>query len=239
MKYAKLSRCLLEEARERLDAAVVSPPATASGQPLAGRASKKIQGGPVETQRGRVIDSFFIHHRAGCAEAEVLGRRGFALECIAAQVCLKACGRARFDAGLRHPEPARSRRRSTSGSHRQRATVVRWSPSHFGHHDGFPVASGRDSCRSWWRSQETAQFLRAFAKHRAQEASSVMRRRVQSAWLTRWANLLTFNAAKAFAWSLLDKRPPLGAGGDAPCDFGDLDSSVDITYPWREHAQQK
>ena len=42
-----------------------------------------------------------------------------------------------------------------------------------------------------------------------------MRQRVQSAWLRRWGNLLACNAAKAFALSLLDRRPPLGAGGDA------------------------
>ena len=37
------------------------------------------------------------------------------------------------------------------------------------------------------RSDETAQFLRALAKHRAQGAPGVMRQRVQSAWLRRWA----------------------------------------------------
>ena len=68
--------------------------------------------------------------------------------------------------------------------------------------------------RRW--SEETAQFLRALAKHRAQGSPSVMRQRVQSAWLRRWGNLLVCNAAKAFALSLLDRRPPLGAGGDAP-----------------------
>ena len=65
-------------------------------------------------------------------------------------------------------------------------------------------------------SDETGQFLRALAKHRAQGAPGVMRQRVQSAWLRRWGNLLACNAAKAFALSLLDRRPPLGAGGDAP-----------------------
>ena len=35
---------------------------------------------------GRLLDSLG-HHRAGCVEAGVLGRRGFALECSAAQVC--------------------------------------------------------------------------------------------------------------------------------------------------------
>ena len=35
---------------------------------------------------GRLLDNLG-HHRAGCAEAGVLGRHGFALECSAAQVC--------------------------------------------------------------------------------------------------------------------------------------------------------
>ena len=41
---------------------------------------------------GRLLDSLG-HHRAGCAEAGLLGRRGFALECSAAQVCREAGGR--------------------------------------------------------------------------------------------------------------------------------------------------
>ena len=41
---------------------------------------------------GRLLDSLG-HHRAGCAEAGVLGRRGFALECSAAQLCREAGGR--------------------------------------------------------------------------------------------------------------------------------------------------
>ena len=65
-------------------------------------------------------------------------------------------------------------------------------------------------------SDETTQFLRVLAKHRPPGAPGVMRQRVQSAWLRRWGNLLACNAAKAFALSLLDRRPPLGAGGDAP-----------------------
>ena len=35
----------------------------------------------------------FGHHRAACAEAGVLGRRGYPFECAAAQVCMEAGGR--------------------------------------------------------------------------------------------------------------------------------------------------
>ena len=41
---------------------------------------------------GRPIDSFG-HHRAACARAGVLGRRGFALESAAARICREAGGR--------------------------------------------------------------------------------------------------------------------------------------------------
>ena len=40
-------------------------------------------------QCGRQLDSL-DHHRAACSEARVLGRRGFPLECAAAQVCREA-----------------------------------------------------------------------------------------------------------------------------------------------------
>ena len=56
-------------------------------------------------------------------------------------------------------------------------------------------------------SDETAQFLEALAKHRAQGAPGVMGQRVQSAWLRRWGNLLGCNVAKAFALSLVVMRP--------------------------------
>ena len=41
---------------------------------------------------GRQLD-VFGHHRAACHVAEVLGKRGFKLECAAAQVCREAGAR--------------------------------------------------------------------------------------------------------------------------------------------------
>ena len=43
---------------------------------------------------GRPLD-FCGHHRAACARAGVLGRRGFALESVAARICREAGGRVR------------------------------------------------------------------------------------------------------------------------------------------------
>ena len=49
---------------------------------------------------GRQLDSFG-HHRAACAEAGVLGKRGFPLECAAAQVCREVGARVTTNAFIR------------------------------------------------------------------------------------------------------------------------------------------
>ena len=49
---------------------------------------------------GRQLDSLG-HHRAACSEAGVLGRRGFPLECAAAQVCREAGARVTTNAFVR------------------------------------------------------------------------------------------------------------------------------------------
>ena len=63
---------------------------------------------------GRRIDKFG-HHRASCARAGVLGRRGFALESAIARVCREAGGRVTQnvmvrDLDLAEPQPADGRR---------------------------------------------------------------------------------------------------------------------------------
>ena len=63
---------------------------------------------------GRQIDKFG-HHRASCARAGVLGRRGFALESATARVCREAGGRVTQnvmvrDLDLAEPQPADGRR---------------------------------------------------------------------------------------------------------------------------------
>ena len=49
---------------------------------------------------GRSLDAFG-HHRAACARAGVLGRRGFAVESAGARICREAGGRVVFNAMLR------------------------------------------------------------------------------------------------------------------------------------------
>ena len=65
---------------------------------------------------------------------------------------------------------------------------------------------GGACCRSRGRwSEETAQFLRALAKANAQTAPLILQNRVKAVWLRRWSGVLACSAARAFAWSLLDK----------------------------------
>ena len=62
-------------------------------------------------------------------------------------------------------------------------------------------------------SAETAQFLTALAKARAQE---VPQGRAEIAWVKRWSTILACTAARAFTMSLLDRRPVSGIGEAVP-----------------------
>ena len=61
---------------------------------------------------GRLLD-VLGHHWAACAEAGVLGRRGFALECAAAQVCREAGGRVSTNVMVRDLDVAEFNLRDT------------------------------------------------------------------------------------------------------------------------------
>ena len=63
-----------------------------------------------------------------------------------------------------------------------------------------------------WNS-ETAQFLTALARARAQEVPLVLQGRAEAAWVRRWSAILACTAARAFSLSLLDS-PPVGGSGD-------------------------
>ena len=67
-------------------------------------------------------------------------------------------------------------------------------------------------------SNETAQFLRGLAKGKAETAPLLMQNRVLSAWLARWNGILACIARKAFALSLLERRPNPGTGVDIPSE---------------------
>ena len=65
-------------------------------------------------------------------------------------------------------------------------------------------------------SVETAQFLSALAKAKAQSAPHLLQGRVEAAWLRRWSATLACSAARSFAVSLLDRRPVPGTGDAIP-----------------------
>ena len=66
-----------------------------------------------------------------------------------------------------------------------------------------------------WNS-ETAQFLTALARARAQEVPLVLQGRAEAAWVRRWSAILACTAARAFSLSLLDSRPVGGSGNVVP-----------------------
>ena len=65
-------------------------------------------------------------------------------------------------------------------------------------------------------SAETAQFLTALAKVRAQEVPLVLQGRAESAWVRRWSAILACTATRAFAMSLSDRRPVSGSDAVVP-----------------------
>ena len=194
----------------------------------------------------------FGHHRAACAQAGVLGRRGFALECAAAQVCREAGARVATNVFVPDLDLL-----EFNGLDDRRLEVIAdgltlWrgaqlaidttlvSPLHSdgtairraAAHDGaaleaarrrkervYPELSG-DGGRArlvvlaaevggrW--SNETAGFLCALAKARAETVPFLLQSRAEAAWLRRWNAMLACSAARAFSMSLLEQRPAVG-----------------------------
>ena len=68
--------------------------------------------------------------------------------------------------------------------------------------------------RRW--SVETAQFLCALAKNRAQSVPLNLQGRMEATWLRRWSAILACSAARSFAVSLLDRSSTPGTGDAVP-----------------------
>ena len=64
-------------------------------------------------------------------------------------------------------------------------------------------------------SGETAEFLAALSKAKAESAPENVRDEVRRAWLRRWRSLLGCTAARALATSLLERRT--SPGGPVQC----------------------
>ena len=65
-------------------------------------------------------------------------------------------------------------------------------------------------------SDEARAFVSQLAKAKARAVPRVLAGRARQAWQHRWSSMLACAAARAFALSLLDKRPALGSDGDTP-----------------------
>ena len=65
-------------------------------------------------------------------------------------------------------------------------------------------------------SQETADFLNAMAKAKAEEHPRILQGRVRDACVRQWSALLACCLARSLAVSLLERRPVPGTGGDIP-----------------------
>ena len=208
---------------------------------------------------GRELDSFG-HHRAACAEAGVLSKRGFPLECAAAQVCREAGARVTTNSFIRDLDLG-----EFNGLDGRRIEVIAdgltlWQGAQLAidttlvsplHRDGsarrgaasrpglaleqarrrkeatYPELVGDDGrarlvvlaaeTGGRW-SNETAQFLRGLAKGKAETAPLLLQNRVLSAWLARWSCILACSSTRAFAQSLLERRPNPGTGVDIPSE---------------------
>ena len=74
-------------------------------------------------------------------------------------------------------------------------------------------------------STETQSFLSQLARANARCGNSILRKRVDQAWLLRWASLLARTTARAVASSLLGLPSARGADGDTPVSH-DVDEAT-------------
>ena len=65
-------------------------------------------------------------------------------------------------------------------------------------------------------SHEAHSFVCQLAKAQALSVSRILKGRATQAWHHRWCSLLACTSARAFALSLLERRPALGCDGDTP-----------------------
>ena len=209
---------------------------------------------------GRFLDAFG-HHRAACAQAGLLSRRGFAVELAAAKICREAGARVTTnvmvrDLDLATPQQALDGRRlevvadglPLFGGVQLAIDTTLVSPVRAdgtarrgaAQHDGvarrtYPelvgprsrarlVVLAREVGGRW--SGETSSFLRLLAAAKARPEPPILRKRAECAWRSRWAAILSFAAARAFACSLLNIRGGSGVDGDVPL-------SHEVMHEWR------
>ena len=65
-------------------------------------------------------------------------------------------------------------------------------------------------------SEETRAFVQQLAKAKSRSVPRILVGRARQAWQHRWSSMLACASARAFALSLLDRRPVSGSDGATP-----------------------
>ena len=185
---------------------------------------------PRASAGGRPLDSSG-HHRAACAQAGVLGRRGFAQ--AGARVSTNVLVRDLDLLPLQHADARHGaqiavdttlvsplRRNGTPHSRcawedgaalRQARRKERVCPELSGAHGRARLVVLANEVGGRW-SLETQAFLRQLARAKSREEPPNFRTR----WTWRWSMILACASARAFAQSLLENRAAQGFGGPTP-----------------------
>ena len=191
---------------------------------------------------GRLLDALG-HHRAACATAGVLGRRGWALESVAARVCREGGARVRANVFVRDMDLAEHSRldcrrlalslvvsslpwnrdgRARRGTAQQNGKPLEEARrrkertySELAGEGGRArlIVLGAEVGGRW--SEETAEFLSSLAWAKVRELPEELQVEARRAWLRRWQRWLACAAAKAFSMSLLGLVPG-GSDGATP-----------------------
>ena len=85
----------------------------------------------------------------------------------------------------------------------------------FGHHGRTRLVVLAAEVGGRW-SEEARAFVSQLAKAKARSVPRVLVGRARQAWHHRWSSMLACASARAFALSLLDRRPGVGADGVTP-----------------------
>ena len=172
------------------------------------------------------------HHRAGCSEAGLLGKRGFLLEGQLNNVCREAGARVSTNVFVRDMDLTRprwwqtaslcGRARRKAATHngaalqcaRRRKTTTYPELTGEGGRARLVVLAAEVGGRF---SEVTASFVHALAKAESRGQPPMLQGRVRAALSRRWEGILACRAAKSFAVSLSDHRSACNTGMDPRC----------------------
>ena len=168
---------------------------------------------------GRLLD-VFSHNRAACAQAGVLGRRGY---CPCLPRGGSPCHHKSDGAGFGFVAVAPGGCPPVGGGCRWFATLP-WRPGRPGYHVGLTLETGRDATHRVSRGRRCGIDAARRRKERTYpelsgahgRARLVLACEVGGRWLWRWSSILACASARAFALSLLEGRAAPGHDGPSP-----------------------